>query len=165
MILELKRARQLLERHGWVGADLEPWCRDGKNRPVHHHDDGVVRYSVSGALQCQGPAVLAPAWELFGQVVAPNLARFNAWLERYRPGPLTECYDASKYTELTARAAPSIWVDLAGEARHLELLSACEGEFYTFGGWLTQSGRTAVDVLAVFTAAIRTSKKTGERRG
>lgn len=165
MILELKKARHLLASNGWVGVDLEPWCRDARGKPVHHHSDGVVKYSVSGALQCQGPNVLERAWELFGQVVAPNLARFNAWLQGYKRGPLTDCYDGDEYSPLTAHAAPSIWVDLAGEARHFELLSACDGEFYSFGHWLTQSGRTAEDVLGVFTAAIRTSKKAGERRG
>lgn len=164
MIVELKRARELIASNGWVGVEREPWCRDSRGRPVHHHDDGVVRYSVSGALQAQGPRTLESAWALFARAVSPNLARLNDFLDAYVTGPKTECYDSMRYSELTAAKAPGIWVDLAGDARLSELEAACEGEFFKFSDWLIQSGRTVEDVLGVFVAAIKASKKTGERR-
>lgn len=154
----LLAARRLLERAGWVGPDKEPWCRDSAGRRVHHTDEGVYLFSVSGALQLAGADVEAVLAQL-GRVVSPALAAlrdFEAartveqlfairwddehdWLARLEDGP-------SEFQRLEER-----WWQL--QVRALD-------EPLTFGGWLTESGRTREDVLRVFTtAALRSSRE------
>lgn len=139
---QLLSARRLLERNGWVGPQLEPWCRDERGRAVHHGDEGVHTFSVCGALQVHG--ALEPAWELLGRVVSPELARLEDLVGRYTCDELL-ALPVIEYAELN-------WT-------WRQLQFAAGGTYLSFGGWLCQLDRTREDLLRVFTTAILRSAR------
>lgn len=75
MLAEMKRARNLLATSGWVGPELEPWCRDSQGRLCLEDDEGVRRFSVQGALIEAG--AWPEGWHLLEAVIAP--AHAAAW--------------------------------------------------------------------------------------
>lgn len=151
MIKELKAAKKLLLKCGWVGPQLEPWCRDRRGRPVHHTDEAVQTFSCTGALQLAG-APLEPALELLGRVVSPALAQLRELESRYT---LDELLDLLLEDE---RRRPCF---LELDAEWWALQHRAVGEFLSFGGWLVQRDRTRDDVLRVFSTAVLRSSREG----
>lgn len=145
MIQQIKRARRTLAENGWVGPQLEPWCRDGQRRKVHHHDEGVRTFSVSGALQLFGE--LAPAWQHLGRLVSPGVGALGDFLGE-RSFEET-CLELRREQDA---AWPEV-VDSALEEKWWQLQVRAAGEYLDFGGWLVESGRTVDEVLRVFTTA------------
>jgi hypothetical protein len=149
VIRELKQARRHLERSGWVGPALEPWCRDSRGRPVHHSDEGVQTFSCSGALQLAG-ADVGEAFELLGRIVSPSLATLRAFEAKYS---FEELLDLLHEDE---RPRPC-YLEL--EAEWFALHERAVGDFLTFGGWLVQDHRKPKDVLRAFSAAVTRSAR------
>lgn len=136
MKAQLLGARRLISKCGWVGPLLEPWCRDSRRRPVHHTDEGVQTFSLSGALQLYGG--LDAAWELLGRIVSPELARLEEHVGRYSLDEL-HALEPEDYGPL--------------DAKWWQLQASAGGEYLSFGGWLVQPNRTREDVLRVLTSA------------
>lgn len=151
---QLLKARRLLAKCGWVGPMCEPWCRDHRGRAVHHQDEAVQTFSVSGALQVHGE--LAPPWELLGRVVSPRLAALNDYVAAHQVDPERLVWggdwDGQAWTGTQ-------WVDVEADGRWWQLQVAAAGEYLTFGGWLVQPPRTGDDVLRVFTTAVLRSAR------
>jgi hypothetical protein len=150
MTPQLKVARRLIDRCGWVGPALEPWCRDSRGRPVHHSDEAVQTFSCSGALQLAGADVDA-AFELLGQVVSPSLATLRAFEAKYS---LDELLDLLHEDE----SPRPCYLEL--EAHWFALHERAVGDFLTFSGWLVQEHRKPKDVLRAFSAAVTRSAGT-----
>lgn len=139
MILELKRARSILERSGWSGAECEPFCTTPNGHLCWEWDEGVYRYSVQGAL------IEAHAWPdgwyALERVVAPAHAAERLFVEN------------TPVAELTPEKARA-W-------QRLCRLAVAEP---SLDQWLATFGRRTEEVLRAFVLAIQRSKK-GERRG
>jgi hypothetical protein len=148
---QLLGARRQLEKCGWVGAKLEPWCRDGRGRRVHHADEAVHTFSLCGALQLYGQ--LEPAWELLGRVVSPGLARLADFVDANASAPFVPelgDFEPSGAFELESPAERTWW----------QLQAAADGEFLSFTGWLLEHGRTREDLLrTLLTAAARSTRE------
>lgn len=138
MILELKQARQLLEKRGWVGPDLEPFSVAAKGYHSLEPDTSATSFSVHGALVACG--AYPEGWDALEAVVAPRMAELDRFVG---------AVDSTNPTR-----------EQLGE--FVKLCRAADGETY-LQKWLQEPTRTKVDVLRAFVRAIERSKK-GERR-
>lgn len=152
MRAQLIGARRQLQRCGWVGPDKEPWCRDSRGRRVHHSDEGVYLFSLCGALQLGGP--LEPALELLGRIVSPALAV----LRDFEAARTVEQLFAIEWDAVRDPVTRDTEFQQL-EAQWWQLQVRALDEPLTFGGWLTEPGRTREDVLRVLNTAVMRSPK------
>lgn len=143
---ELKRALQLLTTTGWVGPEHEPWCLDSQGRHCLHNDEGLAKYSVTGALQACGVRNLGLV--ILHQIVSPRLGELEAFIAAYVPT------DEPDYDEELER-----WVDTEAEARFEKLERAATGEYLDVVHWLQQGERTQADVLGLLRTAVLREKR------
>lgn len=139
---QLLSARRLLEKCGWVGPKLEPWCRDSRGRAVHHTDEGVQTFSCGGALQLYGE--FEPAWAYLGRVTSPELARLEDFVAQY------------SHEDISALEPGEF---LVADWKWRQLAYAAGGSYLNFGGWLCQLDRTREELLRVFTTAVLRSTR------
>lgn len=140
MILELKRALELLKISGWVGPEMEPMCMASDGGWCFENYPGVARFSVPGVLLVTG--CYPEGWNALEAVVAPAWSAWNRFVDGV--GAPTKGTDA--------------WYRDAAK-----LYNAAQKE-KDMGTWLKEPTRVTSDVLRAFVRAIERSKKTGERR-
>lgn len=139
MTQELKRARSLIERCGWVGPEHEgigALCLASDGRACLETEERVAAFSVNGALRavrCQ------MGWSALEAVIAPRWAALDRFLERFALEVLSDDARLREYVRLCKAAAPE----------------------KTLEEWLRQPQRTTKDVLRAFVDAIARSKKLG----
>lgn len=75
----LKRARALLESHGWVGPQQEPFCLNQHGATVLAGDEGAHVLSVYAAIAAQGLDV-AQVFDFLHRIANPSAAAFEAAL-------------------------------------------------------------------------------------
>jgi hypothetical protein len=135
VIVELKKARQLLVNCGWAGPEVEPMCSKLDGSLCWEWDEGVASFSVQGALIETG--AYPDGWYALEAVLSPSRSKLDAFK---LPEPIA--------------------ID---DVRRFQALCRSAVDEPELQAWLQDPSRTKDDVLRAFVKAIERSKK-GERR-